>query len=505
MRKLKLFLVPLLLSLLVFTNCTKKDYTASIPKGFKEYCQNSFEQWQLPGMSVVVVKDGEVVFLEGFGKMSLAEDAPAVDPVNTQFVIASTSKAFTGALLATVIDKHDVSWDDPVCKILPDFKLWDPWASQNIMVKEVMTHKTGFKTYAMDDLPFFGYDRDDLYHLFSVLQPTYSFRSRYAYNNEMYTVAAKIIEKYTGESWDDAIAHNIFEPLEMTHSTTGAKGFFSSKDLALGCRVSYSAEGDSLVVEERTDREDAFTWLSAVAPAAFVMTTAQDMGNWLKMHLNHGTFNGKEVISRKNHNMLFYPQTITSCDSISFNGYAQGWTVEQSSKCRYIRHTGLAYGYTSLVGLVPELNLGFAFLTNNGKTSDAQAAMARQLIDMYLGIEGSDYSKKYLDEFIADAKEAAKPKEAKKEETPIKPLANKAYTGRYVKEVFGTATVYEKDGSLCFKLNKVDSPLKHINGDKFSFHVPGAGRFTLTFTQVNGNVKSLTFDIGDPIGEFKKL
>lgn len=505
MMKLKFLIAPILLVSLILSGCGKKDYTASIPEGFKEYCQKAFDEWKLPGMSVVVVKDGEVVFLEGFGKTSLGEDASPVDPINTQFVIASTSKAFTGALMATVVDKYDVKWDDPVCKILPDFKLYDEWASKNIMVKEVMTHKTGFKTYAMDDLPFFGYDRDDLYHLFSVLQPTYSFRSKYAYNNEMYTVIAKIVEKYTGESWDDAIAHNIFEPLEMTHSTTGAKGFFSSKDLALGCRVSYAAEGDSLIVEPRDDREDAFTWLSAVAPAAFVMTTAQDMGNWIKMHLNHGSFNGKEVISRKNHDMLFYPQTITSCDSVSFNGYAQGWTVEQSSKCRYIRHTGLAYGYTSLVGLVPELNLGFAFLTNNGKTSDAQAAMARQLIDMYLGIEGSDYSKKYLDEFIADAKEAAKPSEAKKEETPVAALSNKAYVGKYQKEVFGTAAVYEKDGKLYFKLKKVDSPLTHISGDKFSFRVPGAGRFTLTFTQKNGHIQSLSFDIGDPIGEFKKL
>lgn len=504
--KRKLTFIAAIAFVCIAIQSCNKDYTAKIPSQFDSYCQQTFNQWQLPGMAVVVVKDGKTVFLKGYGKTSLAPDASDVDPANTQFVIASTTKAMTAALLATVIDKYDVRWEDTVSKHLPDFKLYDKWASDNITVREVMTHKTGFKTYAMDDLPFFGYGRDDLYNLFSVLQPTYSFRSKYAYNNEMFTVSAKIIEKYTGESWDDAIAHYLFEPLEMKHSTTGNKSFFTSDRLAMGCKVEYSSEGDSLVVSPRDDREDAFTWLSAVAPAAFVMTTAEDMANWLKMNLSHGEFNGRQVISRKNHDYLFYPQTITSCDSATMCAYAQGWTIEQSSKCRYIRHTGLGYGYTSLVGLVPELNLGFAILTNNGKTSDPQAAIARQLIDMYLGVKGSDWSTKYFNQFVEgsrpDTTMSKKPTEAEKE---LPALANRAYTGKYHKDVFGTATVYEKDGELYFNLNKVDSKLVHKNGNDFTFRVPGAGKFTLTFTEKEGRVKSLTFNIGDPIGQFDKI
>lgn len=503
MKKLILTLV-FAVSILSLQSC-KKDYTAQIPPQFGDYCQKTFDEWKLPGMAVVVVKDGQTVFLEGYGKTNLNEDGKDVDPENTQFVLASTTKAFTAALLASTMDRYDVKWGDTVVNHLPDFKLYDKWATDNILVKEVMTHKTGFKTYALDDMPFFGYDRDDLYHLFSVIEPTYSFRTTYAYNNEMYTVAAKIIEKYTEMSWDDAIAEYLFKPLEMTHSTTGAKAFFSSEDLALGYRVYYDNDGDSLAVSPRDDREDAYTWLSAVAPAAFVMTTAKDMANWLKMHLQHGQFNGKEVISRKNHSYLFYPQTITSYDSTKMTAYAQGWTIEQSTKCQYIRHTGLAYGYTSLVGLVPEMNLGFAILTNNGSTSDAQAAIARQLIDMYLGINDRDYSKEYLSDYIDDSK-PKEDKDAKKEPTIVpQPLKNSAYAGQYEKEVFGTATVYEKGGVLYFKLNNVDSALEHKSGNEFTFRVPGAGRFTLTFTMEKGRVQSLTFNIGDPIGQFKKV
>lgn len=502
MKKVVLTLAFCLSLLTCLTSCG--DRTAYIPKGFDAYCQKTFDEWKIPGMAVVVVKDGEIVYLKGFGKTKLDSTGVDVDPVNTQFVICSTTKAFTGALLATVIDDYDVDWKDPVTKHLPDFKLYDEWATRNMTVQEINTHHTGFKTYAMDELPFFGYGRDDLYDLFAEIQPSYSFRSKYQYNNETYTISAKIIEKYTGMSWDDAIAERIYKPLKMTHSTTGNQdsAYLKSDKLAYGYRVSYDHEGDSLKVTPRDDRKEGYIWLSAVAPAAFVMTTAEDMANWLRMHLNHGVFEGDTIISRENHDMLFYPQTVTSFNDSKVCTYAQGWTVEQTSRCRFIRHTGLAYGYTSIVGFVPDLNMGVAILTNNGSTSDPQEGIARQLIDMYYGEKGNDWAHKYLEEFI----EGSKPREKKDKpaEEIVEPLKNGAYVGTYTKPVFGDAKVYEKDGELWFSLKAVDSPLKHKNGNKFSFHVDGSGNFDLTFTVVNGRAKSLTFDINDPIGEFER-
>ena len=484
---------------------TSQKYYKSIPDGFDRMCQRAIDEWRVPGMAVAVVKDGEVVFLEGFGSAKLGDSANAAVPVTpqTKFVIASTSKAITGALLASVMDDYDtIKWDAPVKNYLPDFKLYDKWATENFQVRDIMVHRTGFNSYALDDLPFFGYDRDDLYSLFAVVQPTYSFRTKYAYNNEMYTVAAKIIEKYTGKSWDEAIVERIYTPLGMKNSTTGNVSFFTAENLAQGYRLKKAEGKDEIAVEPRNDKENAFTWLSAVAPAGFVISTAEDMANWVKMNLNHGVFEGKEVISRKNHDMLFYPQTITSCDSARLCNYAQGWTIEQNNRGRYIRHTGLAYGYTALVGMVPDLNLGFVFLTNNGSSADAQSAIARDLIERYYGNDKSTY----FDEYLAEYKEKLFKKDEPEEEIaqPVAPLANRAYVGNYHQDVFGTAKVYERNDSLFFNLRKVDSYLKHKNGNEFEFFVPGGGTFDLTFTVKGTKVSSLTFDINDPIGDFIK-
>ncbi|MBQ6573357.1 MAG: serine hydrolase [Bacteroidales bacterium] len=493
----------LLISLAACNNNPKEKYYKSIPDGFDAMCQRAIDEWKVPGMAVAVVKDGEVVFMKGYGNAVMGDSVTAPVPVTpqTQFVIASTSKAFTAGLLANVMDEYpEIKWDAPVINYLPDFKMYDPWVTKNFQVREIMSHHSGFNSYALDDLPPWGYDRDDLYKIYSVLQPTYSFRTKYAYNNSMYTIAAKIIEKYTGKSWDDALIERIFTPLEMKNSTTGNISFYTAENLAQGYRMRKAEDKDEIVVVPRTDKDDAFAWLSAVAPAGFVISTVEDMANWVKMHLNHGTYNGKEVISRKNHNMLWYPQTITGSDSTRLTNYAQGWTVEFGEQGRYIRHTGLAYGYTALVGMVPDMDLGFVFLTNNGSSSDPQSALGRDLIELYKGNK-SDYFSEYFADYKEDLFSKDEPK-AKEEVTPVAALANKAYVGNYTLEPFGTAKVYEKDGQLYFNLRKVDSPLKHKNGNVFTFFAKGSGTFDLTFTVKGNRAQSLTFDIVDPVGEF---
>ena len=142
----------------------------------------------------------------------------------------------------------EIKWDAPVINYLPDFKMYDPWVTKNLQVREIMSHHSGFNSYALDDLPPWGYDRDDLYKIYSVLQPTYSFRTKYAYNNSMYTIAAKIIEKYTGKSWDEAIVERIFTPLEMKNSTTGNISFYTAENLAQGYRMRKAEDKDEIVV-----------------------------------------------------------------------------------------------------------------------------------------------------------------------------------------------------------------------------------------------------------------
>ena len=463
---------------------------------FDKLCNDVFKEWNLPGMAVVVVKGDETIFLKGYGTTALDSTGTPVTP-KTQFVIASTSKAVTAALLATVIDQGKVKWEDTVVNHLPDFKLYDPWVTANFQVRDIMVHKTGFRPYATDDLPQFGYDRDQVYRLLRHIQPTYSFRTTYAYNNAMYTVAAKIIEKYTNMSWDDAIVERIFKPLEMNSSTTGNRSYFSSPALAKG--HSHFMDKDTIKAVIRADRDRAFRWLSAVAPAGFVMSTAEDMGNWLKMHLGKGKFNGKQVISEANHRYLFVPQTISGHDSVTLNNYAQGWTVEQSSNGRLIRHTGLAYGYTAFVGIMPEMDMGIAILTNAGATTNPHMAITREMIEMLKGEDKRDWREFYLSSFT-------RPRPAREQSKidTIPQLANSDYTGEFYKEDFGTITISEEESKLVFQLNNVKSELRHKTAN--TFFIRSAGNIEIEFfTNPHNKIEALTHKIGDPIGNFTRV
>ena len=467
-------------------------------KDIKKIAIRAQELWQVPAMAVTVVKDGETIFAEGIGKLSIEKNAPKANEY-TLFVNASTSKAFTAALLGMMVDQGYVKWTDRVIDHLPDFQLYDPWVTENYLVRDIMTHKTGFLPQALDVIPALGYGRDDLYNMFRLVKPSTSFRTTYAYCNALYTVTARIVEKYTGLTWEEAIEQYIFQPLEMDHSKTGKDHYFNATNFAMGHRLNKTEEG--LKITPRNDREDSYACLQAVSPAAFVMSNAHDMGQWMKMWLGKGSYQGRQILSAGTVEDLWSPQTICSWDSERVVLYAQGWRIEQGVQGKLINHTGLAGGYTAWVVLVPELNLGVSVLMNQGSTTSPQTAIIRQVIDLFRGVE-SDWITKTYEEYMRPP--AARKPEIEKEF--IQPLDNKVYMGVYFKELFGETLVYEKKDSLYLKINDIDAPLKHISGNTYRFNARDEV-FDITFNVQDKPdwAVSYTIDFGDDLGSFVRV
>lgn len=495
-----LLIITTLFCLLSVKTLYGQERSKSVPADFKEFCQKVLDSWNVPGFGVVVVKDGEIVFADGFGVTALDETGRPVT-AQTQFVLASTSKAITAGLLATLVDEGLVKWGDTVANHLPDFKLYDDWITQNFLVQDIMTHKTGFRAYAGDDLPHFGYNRDEIYRIYRHFRPTYPYRTTYAYNNTIFTVSARIIEKYTGMSWDDALIERLFTPLEMKNSSTGNKVFFTSDNLAKGHM--HFRDGDKMKATLRTENESAFRWLSAIAPAGFVVSTAQDMGNWLIMLTQNGKFKEKQFLTPKTREFLTKPQTVVNIDSTGLYNYAQGWRVEHGRQGQITYHTGLAYGYTSLVAIVPDIDMGVAVLTNGGSTVNPQATIMRELIEWYRGEDKRDWLQFYIDSYFTP-QTPRPPREERPEPELLKSM--KDFTGVFFKEDFGNLTVYEKESKLHFRLKDVDVPMRYIEDDSFSINVRGAGNLRVDFFRdKKGEINSVTFEIGDPFGEFIKV
>lgn len=571
----------------VFRQSDGKILDASqLADSLDSYAQKVLEKWQLPGMAVAISVNDSVVLCKGYGVKELAPadgvgfrglrashevasgGVKAVanipgEPIDskTLFQIGSVSKSFTATVMGQLVDEGLVKWDDTVKNILPDFKMYDPWVTQNAQVKDIMTHRLGLAEQAGTYFPNLGYDRDDIYKMIGLVKPAYSFRGDYQYNNITFVIAEKIIEKVTGKSWEQNVKERIFIPAGMKSSGLNAEGYSSATNVAtphdysftqpqrvaamFDTYVPYSSEEPRIVTLPLYGDEQALYWLTGVGPAGSVSSNVEDMIRYAMMHLNNGFIvDGKDttkVMSEKAMRYIHKGQTITSQADNRTTLYANCWFVEQNNKYRLYFHTGTTWGMTALCFFVPQYKLCGVVLVNSEAGSNPRYAIMNRAIDLVSGAPYDDYNTRYFNSWIDGRKKdfaesnaklekeqkemlainnpkGKKIKKGKKDAAPLfvqqfNPTTDGAkYVGKYVKdELFGNAEITLENGELYISIGKngYKNILKHIKDNRFEFRSDGHG-FPVNFTMdENGCVKELVveFNYGEErdFGPWKKL
>lgn len=464
----------------------------AILNSVEDYVLQVQKDWKIPGLSVSIIKDGNLLWAKGYGIREMGSEV-AVDE-NSVYQIGSISKSFTAAVMASLVDEGLVSWDDTVKTILPDFKWYDKWVEENMQIKDLMTHKTGLKGQQGTYIPNVGYDRDDIYKMFERLKPAYSFRSVYDYNNITFIIAAKIIEKKTGKSWEENVQERIFDKLGMTSSSVNGEGFTDAGTKASVAHEFYY-QGDSMFVAPLYGDERALYWETVIGPAGSVNSTVIDMAKYAQFHLNMGKVGENEVLSEKSMKYLHKGQTIVSQTDHFMRLYAHCWFVEQNDRYKLYFHTGTTWGFTAICAFVPEIDLGIVVLVNSEAPSYPRYAIMRRTIDLFLGDTTlRDYNQEYLDEWWADER---KDNGQNKEKEILPELDKTFFTGHYEKdELFGDADVTLEDGALYIRVGKQGwkKELKHVSGTEYNFRSDGHG-FPVTFNMNKKGNKALSFDL----------
>src|SRR5687767_572211 len=264
--------------------------------GFDEYVANAMKEWEVPGLAIAIVKDDRIVFAKGYGVRELGGTA-AVDD-HTLFAIGSSSKAFTAAALAMLVDEGKIKWDDPVTKYLPGFQLFDPYTTRELTVRDLLTHRSGLER---GDLLWYAsaYDRDEVLRRVRHLKPSWSLRSRFGYQNIMYLAAGQILPSLTGKSWDDFVRGRIFTPLGMTSSSTSIKALADSDNVA----TPHS---------KFDDKVGPVAWrnIDNIGPAGSINSNVLDMAQWVRLQLGGGEYQGKRLISAAAVKEMHSPQSI---------------------------------------------------------------------------------------------------------------------------------------------------------------------------------------------------
>jgi CubicO group peptidase (beta-lactamase class C family) len=304
----------------------------------------------IPGMSLVIVKDGEIVYMKGLGYKDYAKQIP-VTP-DSQFAIGSATKAFTALSVLMSEDEGKVSLSDNPKKHLPYFKINDPEIDAKITIRDLLSHSSGLNR---TDLAMITgkLNREELIKVAGEAKPTAKLGEKFQYQNIMFTAAGEIVAKVQKQPWENFIPERILKPLGMTNTSMSVKEMQTVKDYSFG----YDYNFDTKETRNLPTRD-----ILQVAPAGSINSSARDMAKWLKFVLGGGTVNGKRLVSEKGFEEWLKPQT-----KISPNGksaYGLGWFLQEWKGLKVVQHGGNIDGFNSLVAMIPEKKLGFVMLTN---------------------------------------------------------------------------------------------------------------------------------------------
>lgn len=345
--------------------------------------------FDVPGIAIAIVKDGQVVAAKGFGVRKLGETAPVTG--KTLFEIASNSKAFTAAALAQLVDEGKLKWDDPVTRHLPGFQMNDAYVTGAMTVRDLLTHRSGLGLGAGDLMwwPTTTFTSDEIIDRLRYIKLATSFRDRYAYDNLLYIVAGKIIADKTGKPWGDAVRERILTPLGMDMTTTSLAAMLRAPDYA----APHSKSGDKTGVVKPMPVENA---IGAVG----INTNAEDIARWMNLLLNNGkAADGKQVISEKQVREMWTAQTpmkfaepkpALATTRPNFLAYGLGFQLRDYKGRKLVMHGGALQGFFSRVVMIPEEKLGVAIFTN-AENSGSMTALQWRILDHYLGVPERDW------------------------------------------------------------------------------------------------------------------
>ena len=433
-------------------------------KTLDAYVTKALAEWGLPGTAIAVVRNDSVIYARGFGVREVGK--PDAVTSNTVFAVGSTSKAFTATALGILVDEGKVAWDDKVTRHLSGFQLFDPYVTRELVVRDLLTHRSGL---ARGDRLWSGsqYDRAEVLRRVRYLEPSWSFRSTYGYQNIMFLAAGAVVEKASGGSWDEFVTRRIFQPLGMRNTVTSVTQLGALSDVA--------------TPHERLDGAyRPVPWLNIdnIGPAGSINSSVHDMAQWVRLQLGGGSVGGRSYLSAKSLKETHTPQMIQRMSDddekmwpmTHLLAYGLGWTIRDYYGRKMVAHGGAIRGMRAHVVLMPEANLGVVALVNGPQTS-FPTAIANRAVDLYLGNPARDWSALMLSAArVAEARASETRRKTEGARTPgtspTLPLAR--YAGVYADSMYGEVRVRQEGVGLVMEFGPNQTgDLSHWHYDTF--------------------------------------
>ncbi|NNC82308.1 MAG: serine hydrolase [Flavobacteriales bacterium] len=467
------------------------------------YIEKAHLDWEIPGVAIAIVHQGEQVLAKGYGVRSTATEDPVTE--NTLFAIASNTKAFISAAIAGLVEEEKLSWDDKVVDHLPYFELYDPYVTSQFTVADLLCHRSGLGTFS-GDLLWYGSDlsREEVIANAAKLEPQFGFRAGYGYQNIMYMAAGEVIEEVTGVPWDDYIRKRFLHPLGMTNTLSSVTELQYHAD---------HAEPHNMIDGE----QQPIDWVKwdNMGPAGSLISSVSDLSAWIDLQLNKGQKDSTVFWTEESSNRMWTihtPKPLSNWHrnnfpSKHFAGYGLGWDLFDYHGRLIANHGGGYDGFISQTILVPEEELGFVILTNSNNFFPY--AMMYHILDLYLAPDEAQDWGAYMLELKKQGDQRKKDQEAAMEDsrqvdtTPS--LSLEAYVGEYHDPKYGSVIIGMEADSMYFDFKPTalyHGSLSHWHFDTFKMtwgedHFLPDGLATFVLGK-NGEVEELRISCPNP-------
>jgi CubicO group peptidase (beta-lactamase class C family) len=460
-----------LIALLLLLPCTRAVFAqaeiGALPQELESYVAAALHDWEVPGAAIAVVKDDQVVVAKGYGVRELGKP-DAVD-AETLFDIASLTKSFTAAMIASLVDEKKLAWDEPVRTYLPGLRFRDPYMTANVTLRDLLCHRTEIRN---NSAWYFGrLSSAQLIELFAKLEPQAPFRTQWMYSNIGYQAAAEVAAASAGSTWEKLVTGRVLEPLRMTRSVAN---FDTAPALGNYAMPHAEIEGVQRAVPREVSR-------MSTAAAGGVQSSARDLATWMRFQLGDGTFAGRRILSAESMGEMHAPQIFVPTTAefrtkrqLHFPiGYGFGWQIWDYRGTPLLWHSGSGDGESAYLALLPEHELGVVVLINSWQPGGSafNLALTSRILDYYLGAPARDYLAEYRETWNRVRQEDADERKALdaarlKKIKPTLPLAS--YAGTYRDELGLDVSVTLAGDELVLRYAAGQkATLEHWHGDTF--------------------------------------
>lgn len=492
------------LTCISFNSLKAQEKSLLTSDSLDRYINQALEKWNIPGVAVSIVKDGQTLLLKGYGVADI-HTKKKVDE-ETIFPLASISKTITGTAFATLEAEGKLSLNDLVTKWLPQFAMKDKLYERQITMSDVLSHRSGWKTFQGDLLNTeSSMDNITVIRKFGNQTPAYPIRTRFGYSNFGFMVAGECIKNITGLDWNTYVQTSILLPLGMTRTYVFGRDIMSEANKVKG----HTTINDSLAIVP-DEKVEPFS-------QGGIYASIKDMETWMKVLLNKGNFEGKKIIPESAITKMWQPHTIIGKSRAAdreyyFKTYGLGWEIMYYNGLEIMQHNGAYSGVLTSLTVIPKLNLGVTVLTNQDNHM-LHETLRWQVIDEIIQKKAPDYTLATIE------RQNKKKSEATAQPKNIQTTAEKfvvgldAIVGTYECDSYGKAIIRKEKSDYILSLEfhpQLIGVFSYHKKDQLlcKYNHPMFGEKSFPFIVENGKVKSFTLFVDSFVEEdgyvFKK-